>query len=82
LGLKFLNYIDQIHNTLDGLETEHTGKLKLIKEGFNKMDSIVDIYILEYECSYMGRKNPQRNIHEGSYDKLRLSGNLTEKYDL
>ena len=84
LGLKFLNYINQVHTVLDGFESEHTGKLELTKEGFNKMDSIVDIYILEYECSYMGRKNPQRNIHEGSYDKVRLSGNLVERieYDL
>ncbi|WP_312310982.1 hypothetical protein [Empedobacter brevis] len=79
LGLKFLDYIDQVHKTLNGFESEKTGKLELTKEGFNKMDSIVDIYILEYECSYI-RKNPQRNILEGSYDNLRLSGKL--KYDL
>ncbi|MEG1200335.1 MAG: hypothetical protein RSD53_13140 [Algoriella sp.] len=84
LGLKFLTYVDQVHNILDGFESEKTGKLELTKEGFNKMDSIVDIYIFEYECSYNGRKSPQRNIHEGSYDKLQLTGQLVEKveYDL
>ena len=84
LGLKFLTYVEQVHSTLEGFESEKTGKLVLTKEGFNKMDSIVDIYILEYECSYTGRKNPQRNINEGSYDKVRLSGQLVEKieYDL
>lgn len=82
LGLKFLDYIDLINEVLSGIESESTGKLKLINEGFNQMDSIVDVYLLQYECSYSGKiKNPQDNYLEGSYEKLNLEGNLVNKFN-
>jgi hypothetical protein len=75
LGLKFLDYISTIDEVISGIETESTGKPVLITEGFNKMDSIVDIYLLTYECSYQ-RKNPRDEYQEGCYDSLKLGGSL------
>ena len=79
LGLKFLDYIDIIDEVAGTIETAVSGKLNLVSEGFNKMDSIVDIYLLTYECSYSGRKNPLSKYQAGDYDKLNLDGNL--KYE-
>lgn len=81
LGLKFLDYIDTINEVAGTIETAVSGKLDLISEGFNKMDSIVDIYLLTYECSYSGRKNPLSKYQAGDYDTLKLNPNLTIEFD-
>ena len=81
LGLKFLDYIDAIDEIVTTIETEISGKLELVSEGFNKMDSIVDIYLLTYECSYSGRKKPLDKYQAGDYDKLNLDGNLKYEFD-
>lgn len=81
LGLKFLDYIDTIDEIVTSIETAVSGKLDLVSEGFNKMDSIVDIYLLTYECSYSGRKNPLDKYQAGDYDTLDLKGNLTIDFD-
>ena len=79
LGLKFLDFVATIDAIASTIESETTGKLEIVSEGFNKMDSIVDIYLLTYECSYSGRKNPLSKYQAGDYDKLNLDGNL--KYE-
>lgn len=81
LGLKFLDYIDCIDEVVTTIETAVSGKLELISEGFNKMDSIVEIYLLTYECSYSGRKKPLDKYQAGDYDTLDLKGNLTVEFD-
>lgn len=81
LGLKFLDYIDIIDEVAGTIETAVSGKLNLVSEGFNKMDSIVDIYLLTYECSYSGRKNPLSKYEAGDYDTLDLKPNLTVEFD-
>jgi hypothetical protein len=81
LGLKFLDYIATIDQVAGTIETEETGKLEIVSEGFNKMDSIVDIYLLTYECSYLGRKKPLDKYQAGDYDTLDLKGNLTIEFD-
>jgi hypothetical protein len=74
-GLKFLDYISTIDEVARTIESETTGKLVLQSEGFNKMDSIVDIYLFTYECSYSGRKNPLV-YEEGNYDTMSVQTNL------
>lgn len=81
LGLHFLDYIDCIDQVAQTIETEKTGKLEMVSEGFHKMDSIVDVYLLTYECSYSGRKNPHDKYQAGYYDKLELKNNLKAKFD-
>lgn len=81
LGLKFLDYIATIDEVAGTIDSETTGKLNLVSEGFNKMDSIVDIYLLTYECSFKGRKNPLDKYQAGDYDTLDLKPNLTIEFD-
>jgi hypothetical protein len=81
LGLKFLDYVAIIDDVARTIEGETTGKLEIVNEGFNKMDSIVDIYLLTYECSFKGRKNPLDKYQAGDYDTLDLKGNLTIEFD-
>lgn len=81
LGLKFLDYIATIDEVAGTIDSETTGKLNLVSEGFNKMDSIVDIYLLTYECSFKGRKNPLDKYQAGDYDTLDLKRNLTIEFD-
>jgi hypothetical protein len=78
LGLKFLDYIEIINTIISGIETEETGKLDLVTEGFNKMDSIVDIYLFTYKCSFTERQNPLQQYEEGNYDTLDLTKNIVE----
>ncbi len=79
LGLKFLDFVATIDAIASTIESETTGKLEIVSEGLKNMDSIVDIYLLTYECSYSGRKNPLSKYQAGDYDKLNLDGNL--KYE-
>lgn len=82
LGLKFLNYVGIIDSTTRTIETACTGKLELVSEGFYKMDSIVDIYLLTYQCSYTGRKKPlSKDYQEGDYDTLQVTSNLVQKLE-
>ena len=81
LGLKFLDFVATIDAIASTIESETTGKLEIVSEGFNKMDSIVDIYLLTYECSFKGRKNPLSKYQAGDYDKLNLDGNLKYEFD-
>lgn len=81
LGLKFLDFVATIDAIASTIESETTGKLEIVSEGFNKMDSIVDIYLLTYECSYSGRKNPLSKYQAGDYDTLDFKPNLTVEFD-
>ncbi|URC13960.1 hypothetical protein [Flavobacterium sp. B183] len=81
MGLKFLEYVGIIDKIAGTIETENTGKLEIVTEGFFKMDSIVDIYLLTYECTFKGRKNPLDKYQEGQYDNLNLKANLKAKIE-
>lgn len=81
LGLKFLDYVATIDSIAGTIESEETGKPEIVSEGFHKMDSIVDIYLLTYECSFKGRKNPLDKYQAGDYDTLDLKGKLTIEFD-
>lgn len=81
LGLKFLDYVAIIDEIAGTIESEETGKLEIISEGFHKMDSIVDIYLLTYECSFKGRKNPLDKYQTGDYETLNFQGKLVHSFD-
>lgn len=78
LGLKFLDYVVVIDKILQNIQSPETGRLELYNEGFLKMDSIVDVYILSYRCSYNGRKQKPK-YQDGDYENLDLKGNLVKK---
>ncbi len=77
LGLKFLDYIATIDSIVRTIESEETGKLELVSEGFNKMDSIVDIYLFTYKCSFTARKNPRTYV-EGDYETMDLKPKIVD----
>ena len=79
LGLKFLDYVDIVHKLVSGVTTAQTGKLELNYEGFIKMDSIVDVYMLTYTCSYNGRTNHKMEYQDGQFEQANIDGNLVEK---
>ena len=81
LGLKFLDYVAIIDSIAGTIESEETGKPEIVSEGFHKMDSIVDIYLLTYECSFKGRKNPLDKYQAGEYDSLNLKENLKYEFE-
>lgn len=80
LALGFLDFVATINTIAQTIESEDTGKLELASEGFNKMDSIVDIYLFTYTCSGKQTKNPQQYV-EGDYDTLDLQANLVQKLE-
>jgi hypothetical protein len=80
LALQFLDYVDTIAQVVESIETESTGKPELISEGFNKMDSIVDIYLLTYQCSYTGRTKANK-YQDGEFETFDVGKNLVQKFD-
>ena len=47
LGLKFLDYVAIVDQIIQTIETEETGKLELVTEGFHKMDGL-DFYLFPF----------------------------------
>jgi hypothetical protein len=71
MALKFLDYVELIKDVITTVLTEKTGVPELISEGFNKMDSIVDIYLLTFRCSYTAKeKHPYL---EGAIENLQTN---------
>lgn len=78
LGLLFLDYIRLVDKIIRTIESKNTGKLKLVNEGFQKMDSIVDVYLLTYQCSYTPDQETP-TYQDGAYEGLDMDGNLVKK---
>lgn len=79
MALKFLDYVAVIREVIESVTTEKTGKLELVSEGFNKMDSIVDIYLLTFRCSYSNKK--QHLYEEGTVENLKTYGKAVRYFD-
>lgn len=74
-GLKFLDYAGVVDTIVTGIQSEVTGKLSKISEGFHKIDSTIHVYRLSYKCSYSGQDI--RQYEAGDYDNLDLGKQLT-----
>lgn len=77
LALKFLDFIEITDKVLKGIETPNTGKLYLQSEQ-NKIDeTVTDVYLLNYQCSYLGKKQtPQKDYLQGEYDDFSVKKGL------
>ncbi|MDT8347992.1 MAG: hypothetical protein RQ756_09335 [Flavobacteriaceae bacterium] len=75
IALKFLDYVALVDSVVCSIESESTGKLEILSEGFNKMDSIVDIYLLTYECGFKPRAVDTGGL-EGCVESLNTTGDL------
>lgn len=79
-ALKFIEFIEITDRVLKTIETEHTGKLNLNTEGNKLDDTVVDVYILSYQCSYNGKlAEPQTGYIKGDIEKLTTRHGLYTK---
>ncbi len=79
-GLKFLDCINITDEILKSIETSFTGKLKLQNEGQQLEDTVVDVHILTYTCSYEGKeKSPSKEYLQGQVDKVITKVGLFQK---
>lgn len=79
MGLKFLDYVEIIKEIMISVTTEKVGVPELMSEGFNKMDSIVDIYLLTFRCSYTAKK--EHPYLEGAIENLQTQKTLRYHFD-
>jgi hypothetical protein len=76
-GLKFLDFIKITDDVIKSIETETTGKPSLVLEEQEVNETIVDVFILTYTCSYTGKyKDPKRPSVAGNIDDLLAQKNL------
>ncbi|NLN33897.1 MAG: hypothetical protein GX159_09940 [Flavobacteriaceae bacterium] len=79
VALKSMDYNHLVDQLVQTITTESTGKLKLVWEGSNRLDSIVDIYIFRYECQYVKRAPEPEYPNTGKFEDLEINGQLVEK---
>ncbi|MGV4530491.1 hypothetical protein [Ornithobacterium rhinotracheale] len=60
------------------INTEHTGKIRLLDEGLELEPTVSDVYIFTYECEYYGKnKTLPRECAQGKFDDIKfVDGNL------
>jgi hypothetical protein len=69
--VNFLKYVNKVREILTEFETDTTGKLEFIEEKFSRKKTVVDTYVLKFECSYIGIKKQEDEL--GTYEELYLS---------
>lgn len=77
LALKFLDFVEITDKVLKSIETPNTGKLYLQSEQ-NKIDeTVTDVYLLNYQCSYTGKKQTlQKKYLQGDYEDISVKTGL------
>lgn len=78
-ALRFFDYYKAIDQLARTIETAETGKLSLFSEGQDKMDSIIDMYLLTYQCTYTPKE--EENTPEGMFETLDVKGNLKKQLE-
>lgn len=81
-ALKFIEFIAITDEVIKTIETAHTGKLNLINEA-NKLDeTVVDTYIMSYQCSYSGKlPEPQTGYIKGQIENLTTKEGIYTKLE-
>lgn len=54
-ALEYLDFIDCTFKLIKNLESDNTGKLKLIGENNDKDDAIINVHLLNFQASYSGK---------------------------
>ena len=79
-AIKFIEFIKITDEVLKTIETEHTGKLNLVSEGNKLDDTVVDVYVLSYQCSYSGKlAEPRTGYIGGEIENLSVRKGLYVK---
>lgn len=76
-ALSFFDLADTVDEIVKTIQTEETGTLTLTHEGQELEPTVVDVYILDYECSYFGKnKTRQRETLPGEIDDVGIDKNI------
>jgi hypothetical protein len=76
-ALKFIDFIALVDAAIKSIETLSTGKISLMSEDLSIEDTVVDVYILTYHCSYVGKQSaPQTKYLQGTVDDIMLQSKL------
>lgn len=76
-GLKFLDTVRLTDDILKSIQTDSIGKITLTSEGLDLQPTVVDVYKLNYECSYSGAsRNAKPQNLKGNIDQIDLSQRL------
>lgn len=76
-ALKFIDFIAITDSIIKKIETPHTGKLTLISEDLSIENTVVDVYVLTYQCAYNGKQStPQTDYLRGDVDDIKTKSNL------
>ncbi len=54
-ALEYLDFVDCTFGLIKNLESDYTGKLKLIGDNNNKDDAIINVHLLNFQASYSGK---------------------------
>lgn len=78
MALKFLDFIELTDEILKNVISKNTGKLELVSENYKRDETVVDVYILNYQCSYSGKLNTLQYL-QGNVDELNIKKGLFSK---
>jgi len=71
----FLRFVELTRGILNGTESKTTGKLQLVSESLSSLNGIVEVCLLNFECSYYPTRT---HIHYvDHFEHLNLNSNLT-----
>lgn len=77
-ALKFLDFVRITNKILVSFHTKNTGRLVLVGEELAVDETVVDVYILTYNCRYQGMLTPKEYI-KGEIESLQLETDLYQK---
>ncbi len=82
-ALKIFDFLEIVHDKLEGIESEDTGKLAFINEQTISLGGIVTAFAQSYSCSYFGRVyNQTRQFGLSDQDiNASITGNLVTPVD-
>lgn len=76
-ALEFFDLADIVDDIIKNISTEHTGLMTLVHEGQELEPTVVDVYVLDYECAYYGKKQTrQRETLPGDIDDVETTKGL------
>lgn len=79
-ALKFLDFVEITDQILKEIETPTTGKLYLLSEQNKIEETVVDVYLLSYQCHYTGKQNTlQKDYLQGNYEDISTKMGLFSK---
>ncbi|MGR3790685.1 hypothetical protein ACUXZJ_07215 [Flavobacterium sp. TN-1] len=77
-ALKFLDFVRITNKILVSFHTKNTGRLVLVGEELAVADTVVDVYVLTYNCRYQGMLTPKEYTKVG-IENIQIEADLYQK---